>query len=258
MRRLPALVLALGLAACGGSRVSVAGDVKYAKSAEENFKGGEEELRHGNYAEATKLFEHVRTKFPFSRYAALSELRLADVKFDQGRWTEAADAYKEFVKLHPTHENVDDAAFRVGQAYWNDGPSTFALFPPSYEKDQQQIRDAEAALSSFVEKYPGSKHAEEAKTLLARARARLADHEWYVAEFYAKRDLWAGAAGRLETLVKRYPGSSREPDALLKLAQVYEKMDERYRAQQALQQLIVKHPQSPRRAEAERLLAKLR
>ena len=79
-----------------------------------------------------------------------------------------------------------------------------------------------------------------------------------MAEFYAKRGHWPAVAQRLETLLKKYPGSGREVDSLMKLAEAYQKLDDSYRAQQALQQLIVKHPESPRRAEAERLLAKLR
>ncbi len=79
-----------------------------------------------------------------------------------------------------------------------------------------------------------------------------------MAEFYFKRDKWPGAAGRYETLVTKYPGSRHEPEALLKLAQSCIKMDEKYRARTALQKLIVAHPQVPRRAEAEKLLATLR
>lgn len=256
--RLAAALSAAAFLACSGPGSSLTGEVKPGRSAEETYKAGEAELKGGNHLEATKLFEHVRTKYPFSRFAALSELRLADVKYDQERWTEAAEAYKDFVKLHPNHENVDYAAFRVGQSYWKDAPSTFKLLPPSHEKDQQAVRDAVDALQGFAAKHPSSKYRPEAERILAQARARLMDHEWYVAEFYAKRGHWAGAAGRLEGLIKKYPDSPREAEALFKLAEAYGKLDERTRAQQALQQLIVKHPQSPRRADAERLLAGLR
>lgn len=256
-RPLAALPAAL-LLACASSHVSLTGEVRYGKTAEEDYKAGEEELKAKNYTEATKFFEHVKNKYPFSKYAALSELRAADVKFDQDRFIEAADAYAQFVKLHPAHDQADYAAYRVGLSHWKDGPSEFMLFPPSFEKDQAQVRDAAKSLDDFVKKYPTSKYKPEAEKLLAQARSGLAEHEWYVAEFYAKRERWAGAAGRLEALVKEYPGSPRESAALLKLAEAYLKLDERYRAQQALQQLIVKHPQDPRRPEAEKLLASLR
>jgi outer membrane protein assembly factor BamD len=256
--RLCSLLLAATLLACAGSNARLPGGALAGKTPEESYARGVEELKGGNHAEAIQIFEHVRTKYPFSKYAALSELRLADVKFEQEHWTEAAEAYKDFVKLRPNHENVDDAAFRVGLAHWKDAPSDFALFPPPHEKDQEAVRQAAEALASFLERYPQSRHRAEAEKLLSRARDLLAEHEWYVAEFYAKRGHWAGAAGRLETLVKKYPGSRHEVDALFKLAQALERIDEKHRAQQALQQLIVKHPESPRRAEAEKLLARLR
>jgi outer membrane protein assembly factor BamD len=256
---LVASALALSLVvACGSSRVSMTGQLKYGKTAEENFQYAEEELKEGHEAEAVKFFEYVRTKYPFSKFAALAELRLADVKYDGGRWIEAADAYKDFLKLHPTHEQADRAAVRVGLARWKDAPGDMFMFPPSHEKDQASVREAAKELEQFLAKYPDSTYRPEAEKVLAQARRRLADHEWYVAEFYAKRRRWEGAAGRLETLIRDYPGTSHEPDALMRLAEVYVKLDERFRAQQALQQLIVKHPGSPRRAEAEKLLAQLR
>jgi len=58
--------------------------------------------------------------------------------------------------------------------------------------------------------------------------------------------------------VEHFPGAPQEPEALLKLAQACVKLDEKYRARTALQKLIVKHPQDPRRPEAEKLLAALR
>jgi outer membrane protein assembly factor BamD len=253
-RTIALLLLALGACAHG----AFGGDGKYGKNAEEDYKAGMEELRTHNYVEATRYFEHVKTKYPFSKYAALGELRLADAKFDQDHMIEAADAYQQFVKLHPNHEEADYAAYRAGLAHWKEGPSDFFLFPPPAEKDLTQVRDAAKELASFVQKYPTSKYRPEAETLLARARGLLADHEWFVAEYYAKRGHWTGAAGRLEGLVRDYPGSPREPEALYALAQAYLKVDEKFRAQQALQQLIVKHPQDPRRAEAEKLLASLR
>jgi outer membrane protein assembly factor BamD len=259
MRRPLALAAALlTLAACGGKHVSLSGQVKYGKTAEDDYAAGLDLLKDGSYPEAQKFFEHVKTKYPFSKFAALSDLRIADGKFDQKLWTEAVDAYQEFVRLHPTHEDVDYAEFRVALAHLNDGPSDFVFFPPSFEKDQRQVEAAAAAFATFLEKHPESKYVPEAKKRLAEAKARLAEHEWYVAEFYFKRDKWPGAAGRYQTLVDKYPGSRHEAEALLKLAESCMKMDEKHRARQALQKLIVSHPQDPRRAKAEELLAKLR
>ncbi|HEX9241954.1 MAG TPA: outer membrane protein assembly factor BamD [Anaeromyxobacter sp.] len=256
-RRLLAASVLLALAACS-KHLTLGGEAKILPTAEENYQAGQELLKDGSYPEATKFFEYVKTKFPFSKFAALAELRLGDVKFADGKFAEAADAYAQWVQLHPAHDELDYAELRVGESYLKDAPSEFFMFPPAYEKDLRQVRKAADALKKFVDKYPDSKRTPDAKKLLESAQTRLSSYEWYVAEFYFKRQRWAGAAGRYETLVEKYPGSKHEVDALLKLAQSAVELKEPYRARTALQRLIVQHPQDPRRAEAEKLLAALR
>jgi outer membrane protein assembly factor BamD len=257
MRR-TALALALLAAACSGHTQAVTRDGKPITGAEGDYLTGEAELKDRNWPEAQKLFERIRTKYPFSKYAALAELRLADGKFAQDKFLEAADGYQQFVKLHPNHEEVDYAAFRVGLSRYKDAPTDFMLFPSAYERDNTSLAAAATAVEGFLKTYPQSKYAPEAKRLLAVVQGRFADREWYVAQFYSRRGRWPGAAGRLERLLKDYPGSSHETEALLQLAQTYLKLNERFRAQKALQQLIVKYPQDPRRPEAEKLLASIR
>ena len=258
MRRpVAAALLLLALAACS-KHVTFSGEAKLKPTAEENYKAGEELLKDGSYADAQKFFEYVKTKFPFSKYAALADLRTADSKFQQGQFAEAADAYANFVKLHPSHEEVDYAEYRTGESYFKDAPSEFSLFPPAYEKDLRQAHKASDALHAFLTKHPKSKYAPDAQRLLGQIDDRLAMHEWYVGEFYYKRDRWAGAAGRYEALADKYPASRHAPEALLKAARSWAALGEKYRARTALQKLIVEHPQDPRRGEAEKLLASLR
>src|SRR5689334_5915397 len=218
MRRLLAAAVLLALAACS-KHVSFSGEAKLKPTAEENYKAGEELLKDGSYPDAQKFFDYVKTKFPFSKYAALADLRIADAKYQQGQFAEAADAYANFVKLHPTHEEVDYAEFRTGESWFKDAPSEFALFPPAAEKDLRQVRKASEALHAFLTKHPDSKHVPEAKKLLGQIDDRLAAHEWYVGEFYFKRNEWAGAAGRYEAVADKFPASKHAAEALLKAAQ---------------------------------------
>ncbi len=258
MRRPLVAALLLALAACSSKHVSFSGEAKLRPTAEENYQAGLELLKGENWQDAQKFFEYVRTKFPFTKFAALADLRLADAKYGQGLHAEAADAYTQFIQLHPSHEDVDYAEFRIGQSWFKDAPSDWALFPPAYEKDLRQVKKASDALHRFLEKYPKSKYVPDAQKLVAQTDGRLASHEWYVAEYYFKHGRFPGAAGRYETLVDKFPGSKYEPEALLKLARAFVAMQEKHQARTALQKLIVKHPQDPRRAEAERMLASLR
>ena len=259
--RMRARVLALALLpllACSSSRVSLSGEVRYGESAEEDYKIGTQALADGNWLDAQRFLEHIRTKYPFSKYAALAELRLADSRFKQERYPEAADAYQSFAQLRPTHDEADYAEYQAALASYLDAPSDFILFPPSHEKDDRSVKTAVERLEAFLKNRPDSKYRPDAEKLLAEAQGRLAAHEWYVAEFYFKREHWAGAAGRLERLIQRYPGSTYEPEALVQLARSYLEQGESFRAQQTLQRLVARYPEHPRRTEAEALLAGLR
>src|SRR4051795_6027082 len=89
--------------------------VAYSLTAKQNYEKGLSELKDENYPEAQKYFQFVKQKYPFSKYAVLAELAIADAHFARGNYNDAIDAYKAFARLHPTHEKVEDGyvAFKV-------------------------------------------------------------------------------------------------------------------------------------------------
>jgi len=259
MRRAPlTAALALLLAACATKHTTISGSLRLGSTAEENYQHGVDELKDKNYPEAIRFFEYVKAKYPFSKVSVAADLRLADLKFVQGRYLEAADAYEAYGKEHPSGEDLDYAEFRTGVARFKAAPQDFFLLPPIEEKDQNQVDKAVAALHAFLEKRPDSKYVPDAKKQLVAAENLLAKRELYVGDYYYQRARWAGAAGRYKGLVEHYPDSSLVAPALWKLAHTYVKLDEKFLARQALQRLVTQHPESRDRAGAEKLLESLR
>jgi outer membrane protein assembly factor BamD len=249
-----ALFAPLALLACGhGPHSGEPG-----RTDQEDYEEAEWQMQHDEPETAIKLLEHIRTRYPFSKYVPLSELRLADLKMKQGHYPEAADAFQQFLKAHPTHEQADYAAYQLAVCYWKQGPSKFFLLPPDHERDLGEVREAAKGFEDFIKKYPDSKLRPEAEKRLAEVQGLLMEHEWYVVDFYKKRGRWPGVAARLEGLLKTYPGGPQESEVLYQLADAYLHLDDRFRAQQALQEIIVKHPNDPQRGPAEKLLASLR
>ncbi|MHB1843583.1 MAG: outer membrane protein assembly factor BamD [Deltaproteobacteria bacterium] len=227
MRRLaPLVALSLALAACAGASANIAGEVSYAKDAKGNFERGEQSLKSHDFQEAAQYFQFTKNKFPYSHYAPLSELRLADANFEQEKYTEAIDGYKNFVKDHPTNPEVDYAAYRIALAHFQDIPSDFMLLPPSYEKDQDQILQAQISLKDFLSSYPDSKWVADGKKLLKDVRGRLARHELYVGDYYEKHGHPKAAAWRFEALAKNYPDSPYADEARRRAEQIYAKLGE--------------------------------
>src|SRR5262249_50783750 len=120
---LPALAMLVvaALAPCFGCASSdeATKPITYSLTAKQNYEKGLGELKDENYPEALKYFQFVKSKFPFSKFAVLADLAVADTQFARGNYTEAIDAYKSFARLHPTHEKVEDGyvAFKVGESY---------------------------------------------------------------------------------------------------------------------------------------------
>jgi len=258
MRRTLALALAAGLLACATKHTSATGTLRLGKTPEENYQRGVDELKARNYAEAVRFFDFVKAKYPFSPVSVSADLRLADVRFAQKRWTEAAAAYEDFVKAHPSSSELEFAQFRAGVSHWKASPGDFFLLPPAEEKDLGEADKAVVLLRDFLAQHPTSKWAGEAKEALGKAELLVAKREMYAGDFYFRQGYWTGAALRYKGVADDYPATRLAEPALLKLSQSYVKLNENHQARQALQRLITQHPSSPYRGPAERLLEKLR
>jgi outer membrane protein assembly factor BamD len=200
--------------------------VTYSMTAKQNYERGLEELKKENFAEATSYFTFVKQKFPFSKYAALAELALADTDFARGGYLEAVDAYKGFARLHPTHEKAEDGyvSFRIAECYVKEMPGDWILLPPAYEKDQSAVRDALRELGSFLEKYPDSPYIAQARSYRHEVIGRLIEHEIYVARFYLERGHPKAAILRIRSALKQYTDSGREAELLLVLGETHLEM----------------------------------
>jgi outer membrane protein assembly factor BamD len=252
-----AVCLLFGLAALSASCAAKQGKdglLDYSRSAKELYETAMEEFDDEDCVEAEKLFEDVRRQFPYSKYAADSELRLADCKLSQGNNAEAAVAYQQFVKAHPTHQDADYASYKRGVAFYEMIPGDWLITPPPYEKDQSATRDARAAFSSFLRTYPKidktddeRAHAryylrERAEEYLVEVVNALVRHELYVAEFYLSRDLRKAASVRLEGIWVSFPESSLVPDAMFLQAKTFLEMGEDGEAKRIFEEIARRYP----------------
>jgi outer membrane protein assembly factor BamD len=256
------LLLALSAACASGKDIDITKPVTGAEAAnaQKAYEKGLDERRVSNYLEATRYFEWVRNNFPYSQYASLSELALADMSYERGDYSIAAAQYQDFVKNHPSHAKADYASFRVGVSYYEDKPSDFWLFPPSNEKDQKPVSSALDALQRFVLSYPKSEYVPKARDLINESRERLAQHERYVAEFYWKKGAWRGAASRWMGLADTYgdlQGGSVRSDSLWRASQAYRNLNDPVGERKALTRLVEESPGSDHVRDAQARLREL-
>ena len=73
-------------------------------TAQELYEGANDAMQEKNYSQAAQYYTKLKDNFPFSPYTVEAELSLGDAFFLDGKYPEAAEAYKEFESLHPRHE----------------------------------------------------------------------------------------------------------------------------------------------------------
>jgi len=240
-------------AGCAGAQ-KPAGKLTPQSEGESVLQKGMDAFKDKNYEEARALFDLVIARFPFLDVARTAELRIADISYDKEEFPEARDKYQQFVKLHPTHPDVDYAAFRAAMTNYQEIPKDFFILPPSFEKDQTPVKNALRAMEDFIRLYPKSKFLAEAKKTHEEVRRRLCQHELYAAQFYAKRGKWQAVVSRLETLVKSYPGAGYDEEALFGIYGAYKKMKDDGRAQETLKRIVSTMPGTKAAEKAQKLL----
>jgi outer membrane protein assembly factor BamD len=256
--KISVLALCAGLLACAGKKADV--DVTKpvtgaeASNAAKAYEKGVQERKEQNPVEAVRYFEFVKNNFPYSQYAALAELAIADMDFDHDDWAGAANAYSEFVKSHPSHPQAAYAAYRIGFSHYNDRPSDWFLYPPSSEKDQGPLRMAMDGYSRFLASYPKSDLVPKAQIELTDCRERLVSHERYVAKWYEGKDEWRGAANRYLYIADAF-GDLREghlrAEMLWRAADVYRGAHDAADERATLIRFVQDAPSDPHRREAD-------
>ena len=162
------------------------------------YERGLKRMKRGYYEDAIVLFDQVSNRYPLSRVAALAELRVADCFFENGDYLAAVDAYTDFQTLHPGHEEVPYASFRVGASYMKLAPLQPAL-------DLTDVTRAVAVLSRFPSRFPESPLVEEANKFSAQGNERLARKEAQVGNFYFRTKEWSASARRYLDALEGWP-----------------------------------------------------
>lgn len=243
----PALVLALALhvLAAAGCGTSSSANLDYGDNARRAYAEALDDFYDDECIQAEPAFRNVRRLYPYTRFAALAELRAADCLFKESKYTEAIQAYEQFVRYRPSHVEVPYARFMVALCNYNQIPSEWFLSPPTHEREQNFTRESLRLLRRFVVDYPNDPLVGRANQMAHQAIRLLAAHELYVARFYLRRDHPNAAIGRLRTLITAYPTSGYEPEALLLLGDTYVELKNWQEAKKAYAELTQRFPKSP-------------
>ena len=214
----------------------------------EKFRDAEEKMQKFKYEEARKAYQEIQEKAPDRSYDADIMLRIADTYYGEEKYSEALVEYQAFINFHPVHRDASYAQYQVGMCSYQE--------LTTIDRDPSVTRAALKEFQNLLVKFPGNPYEEEAKKYIAICKERLAEYELYVGKFYYKKGSYLAAIGRLEKLLKDYPGSAMEPETLYYMGFSHQEQGNKAKAISAFETLAAKYPE--RAKEANGLIMKLK
>jgi outer membrane protein assembly factor BamD len=204
----PAILLLMIFSGCGNFRetfnfTQIDEDGNEIVGTELNFPAktllskGMEDYNVGKYFTAIEFFDDILNRYPFSPEATLAELKAADCNFHLERYQEALLLYEEFENRHPTNESMPYVMFQKAMC--------------NYKQIDRIDRDTAGAIKSIelfrqlLKAYPNSPYTEEAETRITAATEFLANHEYFVVDYYVRTAKYDQAIVRLKYLLAMYP-----------------------------------------------------
>ncbi|MCC6503101.1 MAG: outer membrane protein assembly factor BamD [Deltaproteobacteria bacterium] len=217
-------------------------DVDVRRDAASLYSSAVESYLAGRLDESEKSLKSIAEDHPLSQYATDAQLLMGDVSFAMENYEDAASYYTSFVALHPSHPRASYAQFQKGMSHFKD--------VLSFDRDQTATRKALFAFDDLLAAYPDSPYSPRAKELVSFLKNRLAEREFYIANFYYKNRNYKGALGRLRDILAQYPEAGISDKTLFYIGESYLKLGERELAHETFSALISNYPASPFALEA--------
>lgn len=209
----------------------------YTRNPAELYNAGLQAYLGGRFEEAGSTFRKLLDDHPMSAYSVDAELLLGDVSYAMESYEDAGAYYANFIALRPAHPKAPYALFQKGMSHMKE---VLAL-----DRDQTSTRKALFAFEDLLTAYPGSPYAERSGELIAFLRGRLAEREFYIANYYFKRKNYKGSLGRLRDILAEYPDAGLTDRALYYIGESYSRLGEKELAEDAFSTLLKNYPESP-------------
>lgn len=182
------------------------------------FAEAREPYDDGLYDLAIQRLGEFKARFPYSKHAPLAELYIANSHFKLGNYQEAAFSYEQFTKLHPRHEKVPFAMYRIGESYWVESPEEI-------DREQEYAMKAIEEWQKLVKRFPDSEFTAQAKERITLGNRRIAESYDFIGRFYCKQELFHACAYKSIELLDRYPSfTDLRKKALTRAARSFEEL----------------------------------
>ena len=193
---------------------------------EKLYAEAKDEAASGNYDKAVKLLERLEGRAAGSVLAQQAQIERAYYLWKSGEKAQALSTLERFIKLHPTSPALDYALYLQGLVNFNDNLGIMGSLASQdlSERDQQASRDSYQSFRQLTEQFPQSTYADDARVRMNYIVNSLAAYEVHVARYYLRRGAYVAAANRAQQAVQEFQRSPSTEEALVILAQSYDRL----------------------------------
>jgi outer membrane protein assembly factor BamD len=223
--RAAGIALLLTLTLLGGCRTRTDREISR-QSVETLYQNARKSLQNNDYDYATKQYEALTARFPFSTQARQARLDLIYLYYRKDEKEQAIDAAEEFIRENPTHPRCDYAWYMQGLINYERVPYRFERWfgVDSARRPPVDAIKAVAAFANVGRLYPKSEYAHDAQRRMIYLRNRLADYELNIAGYYMRRGAYLAAAQRVQRMIERYDGAPAVRQGLLIMIDAYDRL----------------------------------
>ncbi len=166
---------------------------KEEKAAQELATEGMHSFKNENYRQAVESFEKLKDWYPFSKFAILAELKIADAHYNLGEYEDAIFAYEEFENLHPNNEAIPYIIYQIGMCYFEQVSTP--------DRDQNSAEKAKLTFMRLIKQFPGDKYAHMGKAHIKKCDKSLAEAVFKIGLHYYKSKHYKAALARFRSVI---------------------------------------------------------
>ena len=220
--------LAAVVSACGGNKKKGGIDENLAQQQlQELYSKGKDALDKGSYGFAIDYYRALEANYPYGELTEQAKLDMIFAFDKTNQIEEAVKAADNFIKLYPTHKNVDYAYYMKGVASFEKKTGKLDKMIKGGAKtirDPKPYRDSLNAFNELLKRYPYSIYAKDAEQRIVFIRNALAQRELTVAQFYFDNETYVAAVNRCKTIIYKYETSPAVEGALALMEKAYIEM----------------------------------
>ncbi|MEA3428171.1 MAG: outer membrane protein assembly factor BamD, partial [Thermodesulfobacteriota bacterium] len=141
--------------------------------------------------------EKLKDWYPFSKFAILAELKIADAYYSLKEYEDSIFAYEEFENLHPNNEAIPYVIYRIGLCYFEQVSTP--------DRDQSSAEKAKSTFIRLIKQFPHDKYANMGNAYIKKCDKSLAEAVFEIGLHYYKSNHYKGALARFKSVISDYP-----------------------------------------------------